>query len=103
MAAWRQELTTYFRSLPQTEAAALDAARSGWPFGELCALLCEELGEAQAPLQAASHAARLGRRRPHHQGGLTRGSGAAGPCAQPTAAGAPQRTIAASTSCRKAH
>ena len=32
----------------------LDAARSGWPFGELCALLCEQVGEAQAPLQAAT-------------------------------------------------
>ena len=32
----------------------LDAARSGWPFGELCALLCEELGESEAPAQAAA-------------------------------------------------
>ena len=46
---WRHELTTYFRSLAGTEAAALDAARSGWPFGELCELLCEEVGDAQAP------------------------------------------------------
>ncbi len=52
--AWRQELTTYFRSLPKTECTVLDAARRGWPFGELCTLLCEELGEAQAPLQAAT-------------------------------------------------
>jgi hypothetical protein len=51
---WRQELTTYFRSLPPTEAAVLDAARSGWPFGELCALLCDEVGDAQAPVQAAT-------------------------------------------------
>jgi hypothetical protein len=51
---WRQELTSYFRSLPPSEAAALDAARSGWPFGELCALLCDEVGDAQAPLQAAT-------------------------------------------------
>ena len=51
---WRQELTTYFRSLSVTEAKALDAARDGWPFGELCALLCDELGETQAPLQAAT-------------------------------------------------
>jgi hypothetical protein len=50
---WRQGLTTYFRSLPATEARALDAARDGWPFGELCALLCDELGETQAPAQAA--------------------------------------------------
>ena len=51
---WRQGLTTYFRSLSATEAKALDAARDGWPFGELCALLCDELGETQAPLQAAT-------------------------------------------------
>jgi hypothetical protein len=51
---WRQELTSYFRSLPPTEAALLDAARGGSPFGELCALLCDELGDAQAPVQAAT-------------------------------------------------
>jgi len=51
---WRENLTTYFRSLPGTEASVLDAARSGWPFGELCALLCEELGESEAPAQAAA-------------------------------------------------
>jgi putative DNA-binding protein len=51
---WRQGLSTYFRSLSATEAAALDAARRGWPFGELCELLCEELGEAQAPAHAAT-------------------------------------------------
>jgi hypothetical protein len=51
---WREELTTYFRSLPEAEAAALDAARSGWPFGEVCELLCEELGDSEAPAQAAT-------------------------------------------------
>jgi hypothetical protein len=51
---WRQGLTTYFRSLPATEARALDAAREGWPFGELCDLLCDEMGAAQAPAQAAT-------------------------------------------------
>jgi Putative DNA-binding domain len=50
---WRQELTTYYRSLSNTEAAALDAARSGWPFGELCELLCAQVGDTQAPLEAA--------------------------------------------------
>jgi len=50
---WRQELTTYFRSLPGAEAAALDAARSGWPFAELCELLCEEVGEEHAAATAA--------------------------------------------------
>jgi hypothetical protein len=51
---WRQDLTTYFRSLPAAEAAMLDAARSGWPFGELCELLCEQVGAAAAPAQAAT-------------------------------------------------
>jgi hypothetical protein len=51
---WREELTTYFRSLGRTEAAALDAARSGWPFGELCELLCEEVGAEAAAAQAAT-------------------------------------------------
>jgi hypothetical protein len=51
---WRHELTTYFRSLTHTESAVLDAARNGWPFGELCGLLCDELGEAQAPAHAAA-------------------------------------------------
>jgi hypothetical protein len=51
---WREGLSTYFRSLSKTESSMLDAARSGWPFGELCALLCEELGESEAPAQAAA-------------------------------------------------
>jgi hypothetical protein len=51
---WRRELRTYFRSLPTAEAAALDAARAGSPFGELCVLLCQHVEEAQAPAQAAS-------------------------------------------------
>jgi hypothetical protein len=51
---WRQGLTTYFRSLAPTEAQALDAARSGWPFGELCELLCETVGDEAAPATAAS-------------------------------------------------
>jgi len=50
---WRQDLRTYFRSLQSAEAVALDAAREGQPFGELCALLCAQLGEAQAPARAA--------------------------------------------------
>ncbi len=51
---WRESLTSYFRSLSKTEAGLLDAARSGWPFAELCTLLCEELGDTAAPAQAAA-------------------------------------------------
>jgi hypothetical protein len=51
---WRENLTSYFRSLSKPEAAALDAARSGWPFGELCTLLCEEVGDGEAAAQAAA-------------------------------------------------
>ena len=50
---WRNDLEVYFRSLTGTEAAALDAARSGASFGELCAALCDQVSEAQAPAQAA--------------------------------------------------
>jgi hypothetical protein len=50
---WRQDLRTYFRSLQPAEAAALEAARQGRPFGELCTLLSEQLGEAEAPAKAA--------------------------------------------------
>lgn len=50
---WRQELRTYFRSLQPSEVAALEAGRQGQPFGELCVLLSEEFGEAQAPATAA--------------------------------------------------
>jgi hypothetical protein len=51
---WRQELTTYYRSLPVAEAAVLDAARSGWPFGELCELTSEHVGADAAALTAAT-------------------------------------------------
>jgi Putative DNA-binding domain len=51
---WRRGLTSYFRSLTAAEAAVLDAARAGWPFAELCERLCEEVGEGEAPSQAAA-------------------------------------------------
>lgn len=50
---WRQDLRTYFRSLQPAEVAALDAARRGHSFGELCALLSEDVGEEEAPAKAA--------------------------------------------------
>jgi hypothetical protein len=50
---WRQELQSYFRSLTAAEAAALDGARSGQPFGELCVLMCTYCSEDDAPVLAA--------------------------------------------------
>lgn len=51
---WRQDLRTYFRSLQPGEATALEAARAGRSFGDICDLLSAELGEAQAPPAAAA-------------------------------------------------
>jgi hypothetical protein len=51
---WRQDLTTWFRSLPEAEAQVLDAARAGEPFAQLCELLCDAVGEAAAPGEAAA-------------------------------------------------
>ncbi|HEY0341792.1 MAG TPA: DNA-binding domain-containing protein [Steroidobacteraceae bacterium] len=51
---WRQDLRTYFRSLQPGEAGALEAAREGRSFGELCGLLCAEFGEEAAPARAAA-------------------------------------------------
>ena len=50
---WRRDLDTYFRSLQPPEADALDAARAGSTFGELCDGLCQSEGEAGAPAKAA--------------------------------------------------
>ncbi|MGH7749151.1 MAG: DNA-binding domain-containing protein, partial [Candidatus Dormibacteria bacterium] len=52
--AWRRDLKTHFRSLTEGEAAALDAARDGRSFGELCELLAAVHGEQQAAAQAAA-------------------------------------------------
>jgi hypothetical protein len=51
---WRQDLLNYFRSLSAAEAAALDAARRGATFAELCAALNEHVAEDDVPLTAAS-------------------------------------------------
>lgn len=51
---WRQELRSYFRSLPTEEALVLDAAREGESFGEVCTLLSGIFGDAEAPAHAAS-------------------------------------------------
>ena len=52
--AWRQDLSTYFRSLEATEAAVLDAAREGQSFGGLCEHLAASHGAERAPAQAAT-------------------------------------------------
>lgn len=54
-AVWRQELQTYFRSLPPAEAWALDAVRGGRDFAAVCEGLCEWVD----PDDAAVHAAGL--------------------------------------------
>ena len=50
---WRRDLEVYFRSLTAAETAALDAARSGASFGEICTTLCGCVTEADAPAHAA--------------------------------------------------
>jgi hypothetical protein len=50
---WRQDLQNYFRSMPADEAVALDAARSGADFGEICAALAEWLADDEIPRRAA--------------------------------------------------
>lgn len=52
-ALWRQGLQTYFRSLQAPEAEALDAARDGATFGELCTSLPRHFTEEETPSRAA--------------------------------------------------
>ncbi|MBB5019021.1 hypothetical protein HNQ59_002319 [Chitinivorax tropicus] len=52
---WRQDITTYFRSLVPAEADALDNARRGLNFGDLCQELCAFVSEDDAPLYAAQY------------------------------------------------
>jgi hypothetical protein len=51
---WRQDLKSYFRSLEPSEAMALDAARAGATFGELCERLAAVHGAERAPGEAAA-------------------------------------------------
>lgn len=50
---WRNELEIFFRSLTPAEAVALDRARAGGTFGEVCDVLCGYTDEAAVGLQAA--------------------------------------------------
>lgn len=50
---WRQDLHSYFRSLSPLEAVALQAARAGESFGEVCVQLSGHMGEIEAPAHVA--------------------------------------------------
>ncbi len=52
---WRNGITSYFRSLDAAEADALDSARAGAGFGEVCEGLCAFVSEDEAPLHAAQY------------------------------------------------
>ncbi len=50
---WRQDLQNYFRSMPPDETAALEAARRGADFGEICEALADWMQPDEIPLRAA--------------------------------------------------
>ena len=50
---WRQDERVRFRELLPPEDEALPAALSGAPFGEVCALVAESVGEEAAAAHAA--------------------------------------------------
>jgi hypothetical protein len=51
---WREQLTTRFRSLSADEQAALDCARAGGGFGEICERLTAFVDADAVPLRAAT-------------------------------------------------
>ena len=51
---WRKDLAPHFRSLPEAEAWALDRARSGASFPEICEGLCDRIAAEEAAATAAS-------------------------------------------------
>jgi len=51
---WREQLTTRFRSLGFDEQAALDCARTGGSFGEICEQLTAFVDADAVPLRAAT-------------------------------------------------
>lgn len=51
---WRQALQTYFRSLEPAETQALDVARGGGGFGEICAGLSAHFSAEEIPVRAAT-------------------------------------------------
>jgi len=52
---WRKNLEVHWRSLDASERYALDAAREGCPFGEICEGLLERTNDEQVPLLAAGY------------------------------------------------
>ena len=50
---WRQELKTYFRSLPVDEAWAIDTAVAGGTFTEICEGLTEWIDAQNVAVHAA--------------------------------------------------
>jgi hypothetical protein len=53
--AWRDGLTTRYRSLAADEASSLDAMRAQASFADICVCLAEGGDADQAPLRAAQH------------------------------------------------
>jgi len=54
-AVWRHDLKILFRSLPKSEAWALNAFRQGHCFADVCDSLCEWLDEAEVAVTAAGY------------------------------------------------
>jgi hypothetical protein len=54
---WRRDFKNYFRSMDPAEAAALDAARTGASFAEICDNLSAWLAAEEIPLTAANYLA----------------------------------------------
>jgi len=50
---WRKDLHAHWRSLEEDERCAIDAARKGATFGEICEGLLSRTGDEQVPLRAA--------------------------------------------------
>jgi hypothetical protein len=50
---WRQDYQSYYRPLSDSEASALDCARAGKNFAELCEELCRQMAEEETAAAAA--------------------------------------------------
>lgn len=51
---WRQDYQSYYRPLTNTEASALEGARAGKSFADLCEDLCRQMAEEETAAAAAS-------------------------------------------------